>query len=502
MYIEIFKGVRVIMEIREIIENLRYNTEHIFQKESVIEARKNKKEITEELLKELEKIADNIEYYAQEANYILDFYAMYLLAEFREKRAFPIIIKLITNKNQEIVDCLLGDLATGDLKKILASTFDGNVDALYNIITNLELNEYIRGSAFGALEILQKYDVLEQKQIIAFIEKIVDNELKDDYSVLITDIVVYIMENKLYDKIELVKKLYREDRVSEDIIGGYDDFIDEIYGNKQSFENKNMIEDTVKSLSWWACFNKESKKDVDFGKALKDLMRFENAQVNQVIQRNKKIGRNDLCPCGSGKKYKKCCIDKEEQVIVTPADVYIQKSLQDYPKEELKKFYDEEVVAIDEKLYQVLKYKAIPLWVKRNYAEESRRNAKNMEEALKLIEEKCKKDKIHTLDEFNSKLAIHYDFEEIVEGYLNVLNKTGDLSFELTQNIKVEFLLQILPILDINVQLKKFYINSVIDEYLEKRYYCEAKYAIQKIKTQMPEMEMHLLKVNDVEKNF
>nr|WP_243152435.1 SEC-C metal-binding domain-containing protein [Clostridium butyricum] len=22
---------------------------------------------------------------------------------------------------------------------------------------------------------------------------------------------------------------------------------------------------------------------------------------------NKKIGRNDPCPCGSGKKYKKCC---------------------------------------------------------------------------------------------------------------------------------------------------------------------------------------------------
>lgn len=24
-----------------------------------------------------------------------------------------------------------------------------------------------------------------------------------------------------------------------------------------------------------------------------------------------KIGRNEPCPCGSGKKYKKCCIDKE-----------------------------------------------------------------------------------------------------------------------------------------------------------------------------------------------
>jgi tetratricopeptide (TPR) repeat protein len=25
-----------------------------------------------------------------------------------------------------------------------------------------------------------------------------------------------------------------------------------------------------------------------------------------------KVGRNDLCPCGSGKKYKKCCMLKEQ----------------------------------------------------------------------------------------------------------------------------------------------------------------------------------------------
>ena len=23
-------------------------------------------------------------------------------------------------------------------------------------------------------------------------------------------------------------------------------------------------------------------------------------------------GRNDVCPCGSGKKYKKCCLEKDE----------------------------------------------------------------------------------------------------------------------------------------------------------------------------------------------
>ncbi|QUL55618.1 SEC-C domain-containing protein [Paenibacillus tritici] len=28
-----------------------------------------------------------------------------------------------------------------------------------------------------------------------------------------------------------------------------------------------------------------------------------------------KVGRNDLCPCGSGKKYKKCCLDKEKSAV-------------------------------------------------------------------------------------------------------------------------------------------------------------------------------------------
>ncbi|MBN2509657.1 MAG: YchJ family protein [Spirochaetales bacterium] len=29
--------------------------------------------------------------------------------------------------------------------------------------------------------------------------------------------------------------------------------------------------------------------------------------VDQVVRDRDKIGRNDPCPCGSGKKYKKCC---------------------------------------------------------------------------------------------------------------------------------------------------------------------------------------------------
>jgi len=34
----------------------------------------------------------------------------------------------------------------------------------------------------------------------------------------------------------------------------------------------------------------------------------ERAPVNAPVKAEPKIGRNDPCPCGSGKKFKKCCL--------------------------------------------------------------------------------------------------------------------------------------------------------------------------------------------------
>jgi len=32
------------------------------------------------------------------------------------------------------------------------------------------------------------------------------------------------------------------------------------------------------------------------------------------VRTEKKIGRNTACPCGSGKKYKKCCLNKTQEI--------------------------------------------------------------------------------------------------------------------------------------------------------------------------------------------
>ena len=33
----------------------------------------------------------------------------------------------------------------------------------------------------------------------------------------------------------------------------------------------------------------------------------------QPVKKGVKVGRNDPCPCGSGKKYKNCCLDKDNK---------------------------------------------------------------------------------------------------------------------------------------------------------------------------------------------
>ena len=39
------------------------------------------------------------------------------------------------------------------------------------------------------------------------------------------------------------------------------------------------------------------------------------------LKKQPKIGRNDTCSCGSGEKYKRCCLLKQEDYYVKQADI-------------------------------------------------------------------------------------------------------------------------------------------------------------------------------------
>ncbi len=63
---------------------------------------------------------------------------------------------------------------------------------------------------------------------------------------------------------------------------------------------KNMVDakaDWLYELPQWdKIFDEETKKRL-----------YREQKQSGTVRKAKKIGRNDPCPCGSGKKYKKCC---------------------------------------------------------------------------------------------------------------------------------------------------------------------------------------------------
>lgn len=59
-----------------------------------------------------------------------------------------------------------------------------------------------------------------------------------------------------------------------------------------------------------------------------------------------KIGRNDLCPCGSGKKYKKCCLEKDEQNL--SANVHYMKNPSRFEPEIDEWEFEEEKIVDDD----------------------------------------------------------------------------------------------------------------------------------------------------------
>lgn len=44
--------------------------------------------------------------------------------------------------------------------------------------------------------------------------------------------------------------------------------------------------------------------------SMNDIKEMKIPPTEQQLKQ-RKVGRNDLCPCGSGKKFKKCCLNSE-----------------------------------------------------------------------------------------------------------------------------------------------------------------------------------------------
>ena len=71
-----------------------------------------------------------------------------------------------------------------------------------------------------------------------------------------------------------------------------------------AFDKEKLYKNMVAAKADWL-YELPQWKEIYSEEELKKL--YKEQKESGTIRKEKKIGRNDPCPCGSGKKYKKCC---------------------------------------------------------------------------------------------------------------------------------------------------------------------------------------------------
>jgi len=142
----------------------------------------NKEEAIPELLEILEHTLNNVEDLSKDGRYLVHFPAIYILAYFREKKAYESLIKIASLPDQQVFD-LLGDAVTEDFKNILSSVCDGDIEPIKGIIENSALDEYVRAEALESLVILLNHGVVTRNKLVFYFKELFNGKL-EEYSIL------------------------------------------------------------------------------------------------------------------------------------------------------------------------------------------------------------------------------------------------------------------------------------------------------------------------------
>ncbi len=252
------------MNIEEILIKLK-SEESIFPKKALKEAISQREEITPHLLKIIEDANDNPSELLEREGDMSLIYAMFLLAQFREISAYPLIVKLVSNE-EDVVEDLLGDVVTEDLERILASVYDGRLELIQELIENLSLCEYVRTAALKSLIILVAHKLLSREVVINYFRLLLNSKLEKDESFVRTALVfesTYLcpkeleteirktFEDKLIDTF-FVNLKYVENSLKKNV--------NQSLSSLRKERQHSLVNNTIAEIEWWACFNHEPSK--------------------------------------------------------------------------------------------------------------------------------------------------------------------------------------------------------------------------------------------------
>jgi len=142
--------------------------------------------------------------------------------------------------------------------------------------------------------------------------------LWDEYIPLEQGIYEDILENKLSSINTTVKELSEKYNMSNEFICGFIDGINDAIDEPISIENLTSDDEITLNINFETLYKKMVEYKADhlytlpqwnnvFDDYKRKALFEEQKKSGTFVRGQEKIGRNDLCPCNSGKKYKKCC---------------------------------------------------------------------------------------------------------------------------------------------------------------------------------------------------
>ncbi len=231
------------------------------------------------------------------------FYILHLCGEKREERAYAPLCQIIAN--DETIEDLLGDAVTETLTGILVGVYDGDLEPLKQAVEAEKSDEFARSAALEALGYLVRArGALSDAEMRAYLRAL-RHEAKPRGDSFLWTTWAATAANLGYDDLRLDVATLNKDGWIGEFEFTLDDFdrhsraaqADEAGLGGFEADDVRPFSNTIETLSSWAASNGE--EDDGYEGAPSD---------GPVINPFRDVGRNDPCPCGSGKKYKKCCL--------------------------------------------------------------------------------------------------------------------------------------------------------------------------------------------------
>jgi len=267
--------------------------------------------------KEIEEICNKLETEEFLQYSTFPFHALMLLGEINCDRSLDLALNFLKTpdneefSNHDFIEFYFEDSITEHLWIVFYRLGIGREQKLFNFFFEKHIDEFSKCPAGGALQQIALHHKEKTKEIQGYYEEALqrfvepefyEDENYNDVCEIVTSVVGDYVETLPNPVSPLVKTLYDLGLVDEWNIGSYEEFIEDAesyseYAIREVVDIFTFYDNAVKK---WYCYNRE-KQDYNDKK---------RTEPQQLYAAPKTAGRNDPCPCGSGKKYKKCCLDE------------------------------------------------------------------------------------------------------------------------------------------------------------------------------------------------